>query len=209
MQRGYNLRGPECRVELEAYAATLIVPLKSIPPSHEELVVHGTGSERDFDDLKAALAKRLGYSQSELDAIETYEDSLTHLLKRLDSRLRSGLSNLPSVSSLHSLSLAVDRQRFVMHAVFDGDVESYFDDTLTRFGPLIDLVWRHCLRYPGAKPDGSYDEDARERFKGWLHSHFVDPAVDSSFLYVRRSNFQGRAQYQGSPPYERHDSRSA
>ncbi len=195
MTEQYSLHGTSCRIELETYGVTLTAEIKQIPASEDEAVIHGTGSQADFEDLKLALGKRLAYTDAELTSLQTYEQSLSLLLSKLAGRLRSGLSGLMDVVSLHSLWLGVDRQRFVMNAIFDGDVEGYFDTTLDNFGPLIDLAWRHCRGYPGAQPDGTYSPCDRANFMRWLSSVTVDPKGSSSFLYVRQSNFQGRPEY--------------
>jgi len=182
---------PTARVE--AHAVNIIAELKALPDDGSASGTWLTGAPEDFAALKRSLDARLPYAAGELAGLGGYEESLRLLLEKLRNRLETGHSYLASVDTLHSLSLSVDTSRFVMSAVIDTSLDTYLDTTLAKFGPLIDLVWRHCVGYPGANPDGTYDADSRTRFRAWIAGVLVDPAAKSSLLYVRRSNLRSPA----------------
>ena len=80
-------------------------------------------------------------------------------------------SRVPFLVGLHDSRLCVfdDDTRLLFSTTFDGDINQYVDDAITRLGELLHLWLRHLKGYPGTMD--AYPQDFNA-LKKWFMSYF-------------------------------------
>ena len=81
-------------------------------------------------------------------------------------------SRVPFIIGLHDSRLCIfdDGKRLLFSTTFDGDINQYVDDAITRLGSLLHLWLRHLEGYPGTMEEYPDDYDAIKKwFMGYFH----------------------------------------
>ena len=152
----------------------------SVPPTMKERLT----SEKERADF-AAKRQRLGVlvdkdlgmkfgPNSEFTLVFNVQPGHANQLREDLVKFGEGVkgSRVPFIIGLHDSRLAVfdDGKRLLFSTTFDGDINQYVDDAITRLGELLHLWLRHLEGYPGTMEAYPKDYDALKKwFMGYFH----------------------------------------
>ena len=138
------------------------------------------GAQVKIAAAPAGLGKKSGPNSEftlMFDVAKGHEKAMREELPKFGAAVAAN-KDIPFLAGLHDsrLTLFDNDTRLLFATTFDGDIDTYVDDALTRLMPVLHMWMRHLEGYPGTM-DTMLRPDQYSESKKWFLSYFRTSSV--------------------------------